>query len=197
MRYFFIALILILCGAAITSEGSAEQPDVATLKARAAELEQQIATLQQELEALRDKIDELSPHPLTPYEALASFKRHPDKPVTVEFGVQRIGYPNGLVIEGDDPAPAIIATWDNFFPGGGTLTAIVPPDVYRKLALPTKDGEKMKLSVGKERQQVVDHIETNGIRVTGIMRENEEGFSGEDYVIRVEKPEDVVLYVRE
>jgi hypothetical protein len=189
-----IILLLILC-AHFTSECPAQQSEVAALEARAAELEQRIAALQQELNEIRDKIAELTPHPLTPYEALVSFERRPDKRITVEFGVAPIGYPSGLVTAGDDPEPAIIATWDNYFHGGGTLTAIVPPNVYRRLSLPTKDGQKVKLTMGRERQQVVDHIEKHGIRVTGVMQPGE-GFSDNDFTIRVKRPEDVQLYIR-
>jgi len=195
MRLYLFPLILLFV-AGVTSDcfAQAQQSEVAALQARAAKLEQQIADLQKELDDVRDKIAELNPHPLTPYEALAAFERHPERPVTVEFGVERIGYPDGLIKDGDDLEPAIIATWDNFFPGGGTLTAIVPPSVYRQLTLPTKDGRTVKLTRGNERQQVVKHIEANGIRVTGIMQRG--GFSDNDYTIQVEKPEDVVLYIK-
>ena len=48
----------------------------------------------------------------------------------------------------------------------------------------------MPLTAGKERQQVVEHVEKHGIRVTGVLRDN--GF--DQYVIVIEDPANVVLY---
>ena len=116
---------------------------------------------------------------------------HPTKPVTVEFGVERIGVPDTLTRVGEDPDPPIIAKSDNYLPGGGTLTAIFPPRVYKKLLLPAKDAKRVPLTAGKERQQVIEHVEKHGIRVTGVLRDK--GF--DQYVIVIEDPANVVLYI--
>jgi hypothetical protein len=78
--------------------------------------------------------------------------------------------------------------------GGGTLTAIIPPAVYRKLKLPAAEPGATPLTPGEERAQVVKHIETHGIRVRGILEPG--GFRDEDYTIEVADPGDVVLYLK-
>jgi hypothetical protein len=170
----------------------AAQPDQAALEQRAASLEKQIGELQRELAQVREALQTRSPRKaVTPHDAVAAFQKNPKQPVTVEFGVERIGYPDAPSRVGDDPEPAISATWDNYLPGGGTLTAIVPPQVYRKLLLPTTDGKTVALAPGKERRQVVEHIERHGLRVTGVLERD--AWNG--YVIRIEDAKNVELYI--
>jgi hypothetical protein len=171
---------------------SAGEDTKAVLEKQAASLEHRIADLQRELAAVRAKLEKLSPQKaLTPAQAVESFRKNPTESVTVEFGVERIGVQDTLTRVGDDPDPSIIAKWDNYLPGGGTLTAILPPSVYKKLLLPTNEGKKVPLTPGSERQQVVDHVEKHGIRVTGLLRDK--GF--DQYVIVVADSEKVVLYI--
>lgn len=167
------------------------------LEVQLAAIEQQAREASTELVALRELLTKHAPaskskrRGVTPPEAVESFRRDPKGPVTVEFGVQRIGYPDGPIAVGDDPEPAIGATWDNYLPGGGTFTAFVPPSVYRQLTLPNPEGPRKPLTPGRERLEVVEHVEQHGIRVTGILRED-----GGHYRIVVDSPDDVVLYIK-
>jgi hypothetical protein len=173
----------------------ADSPDADSLRQRVAAIERLIASLQEELVDIQRRLDK-PPHrkALTPSEAVEQFKRLPQEPITVEFGVEPVGYPDAPSREGDDPEPAISARWDNRLVGGGTLTAIVPPAVYRQLLLPASDGSKRPLALLQERKEVVRHIETHGIRVTGVLKPG--GFQGEDYTIQVTDPVNVVLYIK-
>jgi hypothetical protein len=171
------------------------KPDAQALQQRATDLVRMIADLEQELLRVRRELAKISPRRgVTPQEAVEQFKRFPKEPMTVEFGVERIGYPDSPIRDGDDKEPAIVAKWDNYLVGGGTMTAIIPPKVYRQLVLPTKDGGKVALSPGQERKQVARHIEEHGIRVTGVLEPG--GINNDQYVIRVNEPEDVVLYIK-
>jgi hypothetical protein len=171
------------------------RPDAQALQQRAADIERLIADLERELLLVRRELAKVTPRRgLTPYEAVEQFKRFPKEPVTVEFGVEPVGYPDAPTREGDDPEPAIMARWDNYLVGGGTITAIVPPKVYRQLTIPTKEGGKVALTPGQERKQVVKHIEEHGIRVTGVLEPG--GINNDQYVIRVDEAANVVLYIK-
>jgi hypothetical protein len=184
-----IATLGLMSGILLAAEPADEK---AALEKQAAELRQQIARLQKELEIVEERWQKLAPRrALTPAEAVAAFRTKPENPVTVEFGVLPIGERSGPIAVGEDPDPAIIAVWDNYLPGGGTLTAVIPPGVFKKLQLPNKDGTKNPLKLGEERKQVVGHIETNGIRVTGVLRDH-----GRDrFSITIDDPANVVLYI--
>jgi len=191
------SLVCVLVAMCIASQQEvlATPPDAATLAERARQLAGLIASLEKELAHVRGQLARLPGHRgVTPQEAVDQFQRSPHVPVTVEFGVEPVGYPDAPSRLGDDPEPAISATWDNRLVGGGTLTAIIPPAVYRQLKIPAADGGSTPLAPGQERAQVVKHIETHGIRVTGILEPA--GFQNEDFVIRVNQPEDVVLYIK-
>lgn len=173
----------------------ADPPDEAVLRQRADNIERLIASLESELAHVRGQLATLpSGKGVTPQQAVEQFQRFPKTPVTVEFGVEPIGYPDVLIRPGDDPEPAIWATWDNRLIGGGTLTAIIPPAVYRQLQLPSADGAKTPLTPGQERAQVVSHIEKHGVRVTGILEPT--GFHDRDYLIHVSDPAKVSLYIK-
>ncbi len=190
-----LVCVLVAMGIAGEREVLAAPPDAAALAERAQHLTGLIASLEQELAHVRGQLARLPGRKgITPQEAVEQFKRIPDVPVTVEFGVEPVGFPDAPARQGDDPEPAISATWDNRLVGGGTLTAIIPPAVYRKLKLPATDGSTTPLAPGQERKQVVKHIETHGIRVTGKLQPG--GFSNEDFVILVAEPEEVVLYIK-
>jgi hypothetical protein len=173
----------------------ADPPNAAALAERASNLERLIDSLEEELVHVRRQLAKLPARKgVTPQAAVEQFKKHPKEPVTVEFGVEPIGFPDAPVRQGDDPAPAISARWDNRLVGGGTLTAIIPPPIYRKLKIPTAAGGEISLTPGKERAEVIRHIETHGIRVTGVIEPG--GIQNEDYLIRVIEPGEVVLYIR-
>jgi hypothetical protein len=171
------------------------KPDAQALKQRSADIERLIAELEKELLHVRRELAKVSPRRgVSPQEAVEQFKRFPKEPVTVEFGVEPIGYPDGPIREGDDPEPPIMARWDNYLVGGGTMTAVIPPKLYRQLAIPAKDGSKVPLTPGQERSQVVKHIQEHGIRVTGVLEPT--GINSDQYVIRFDEPENVVLYIK-
>jgi hypothetical protein len=189
-----LVCVLLGIGIATQQQALAAPPDSVALAERAKDIESLIASLEKELAHVRGQLAGLpGRRGVTPQEAVDQFRRWPDVPVTVEFGVEPVGYPDAPTREGDDPEPAISATWDNRLVGGGTLTAIIPPAVYRQLKIPASGGGSTPLAPGQERKQVVKHIETHGIRVTGILQPG--GFQNADFVIRVSKPEDVVLYI--
>jgi hypothetical protein len=191
-----LSLVCVLIGIGIVSqrEALAAPPEAAALAERARDIEGLITSLEKELAHVRGQLARLpGRRGVTPQEAVDQFKRWPKEPVTVEFGVEPVGYPDAPARLGEDPEPAISATWDNRLVGGGTLTAIVPPAVYRQLKIPASDGSSTPLAPGQERKQVVKHIETHGIRVTGILQPV--GFQNQDFVIRVSEPTEVVLYI--
>jgi hypothetical protein len=82
--------------------------------------------------------------------------------------------------------------WDNYLVDGGTLEAVVPPAVYKKLALPGKDNARSPLAVRDARREVVKHVEQHGIRVTGTI----EQVAFNRFVIKVASPEQVALYIK-
>ena len=192
-----VTLVLLLASLAVQIGLAGEplgEPRLNFLRQRAANIERLIADLEKELLEVRRELAKVSRRGMTPHEAVEQFRKFPQEPVTVEFGVEPIGYPDGPIREGEDPEPAIVARWDNYLVGGGTLTAIVPPKVYRQLMLPTQDGGKVPLTPGQERKQVVRHIEEHGVRVTGVLEPG--GINQDQYVIRVDGPEKVVLYIK-
>jgi hypothetical protein len=185
------ALLALTCQAPV----AADPPDEPALRQRADELERLIGSLEKELVHVRRQLARLpARRGVTPEQAVEQFQRFPKEPVTVEFGVEPVGYPDAPARLGEDPEPAISARWDNRLLGGGTLTAIVPPAVYRKLKVPGAAAGAAPPTPGAERAQVVKHIETHGIRVTGVLEPG--GFKNEDYVIQVSDPGDVVLYIK-
>jgi hypothetical protein len=192
-----IAFAFVSFASAADASDPANDARIAALEQRLAALERQVREVREESTALRNakSTNSASQNALrrgvTPAEAVESFRRAPKEPVTVELGVQSIGYPDGPIPIGEDPEPAISATWDNYFVDGGTFTAIVPPAVYRKLTLPGKDGSRTPLTLGAERREVVKHIEENGIRVTGVIVED-----GGHFRIVVDSADDVVLYIK-
>ncbi len=191
----WLASLLLGIATAAQNPLLADSPDHGSLRQRADAIERLIASLQDELAHIRSQLDKPSHRKaVTPQEAVEQFKRFPKEPVTVEFGVEPIGYPDVIVRVGDDPEPPIWARWDNRLVGGGTLTAIVPPAVYRKLTLPATDASQKPLTLRDERKEVVRHIETHGIRVTGILMPG--GLHGEDYTIQITDPANVVLYIK-
>ena len=172
-----------------------ESSDVHTLQQREGDLARKIAELEQELLQVRRALAKATPRRgVTPLTAVERFQRFPKEPVTVEFGVEQVGDTSGLIRQGDDPEPAIVAKWDNYLVGGGTMMAVIAPKAYRQLSLPTLQGDKVALTPGQERREVVKHIQEHGIRVTGVLEPT--GINGDQYVIRVDEPENVMLYIK-
>jgi hypothetical protein len=177
-----------------------------------ARLEKQIADLQPRI-ALQQKIladaqAELKagvrPLAMTPAEAVASFQKDPKQPVTVEFGVAPIGFPDGPSRHIDDAGSPMVLAWDNLFPGGGTFSAVVPRRVYLRLAdfAPAPPnaplgGDAFAVELAGEpssdrlRQRITAHLEANGIRIIGIVERH-----GDNYVINVTDPAQVIVYIK-
>ena len=139
MRLSLVHLGLLVAAIPVASLGigiDAQSPsDKPTLsKARVSRLEKQIADLQPRIAVqqriLADAQAELKagvrPLAMTPAEAVASFEKDPKQPVTVEFGVAPIGFPDGPSRDSDDAGSPMVLAWDNLFPGGGTFSAVVP-----------------------------------------------------------------------
>src|SRR5262245_14988283 len=93
MRSQTLTLALLFAMAVPTLPSRAEEqpsPNPAALQKKLTELGQRIATLQREAGELRQQLDKLSPPKvaiLTPQEAVEAYKKNPNQPVTVEFGV--------------------------------------------------------------------------------------------------------------
>lgn len=183
-----------------------EMVDVAALSRRVAELERALAEVQRDLKLVRQQLDAAQASApkakaLSPQEAVEAFKRQPDRPVTVEFGVERgaDAVLSGLIRAGEDPIGPMRLVWDNRLAGGGEFVAYLPPKVYRRLKgfAPADERAVVEARAGEMaldplRSRVARHIEVNGIRVTGLIKES--GFGG--YYITVERPEDVVTYIK-
>jgi hypothetical protein len=173
-------------------------------KARVARLERQVAELQTRIPVLQKMLDDaqaelregVRPVAMTPAEAVESIQKEPRKAVTVEFGVGPIGFHEGLVRVGDDPLPPMVLTWDNYLPGGGTFSAIVPGRVYARLADFTTASPLDAVTIGENsfeslRRKIARHIEANGVRMIGLVEKHDD-----NYVIHVHEPAQVITYVK-
>ncbi len=173
-------------------------------KARVERLEKQVADLASRMPVLQKMLDDAQaelrhgapPPAMMPIDAVESFKADPKKAITVEFGVQPIGVHSGLVRVGDDPTPPIVLTWDNFLPGGGTFSAIVPGRVYRQLADFPSQTLIDELAAGEGsanslRRRIARHIEANGVRIIGLVEKQDD-----NYVIRVHELGQVITYLK-
>jgi hypothetical protein len=178
--------------------GQARASDPADLRQKLTDLEGRIAALQREAVELRHQLDKLAPPKLAavgPHEAIEAYRKNPNQPVTVEFGVEA---GSGACRTGLGPgADAIIATWDGRFPGGGTLTAILHPSAYVGLKIPSKEigREAVTPPLGDERAAIGRHIDEHGLRVTGVIRQGEGFPRVPSYYIEVDDPAKVVLYI--
>ena len=196
MRSLMLALGLLSALALPSLADDQPGPNPAALHKRLAALEEQIATLQREAGELRQQLDKLAPPRvaiLSPQEAVEAFKKNPGQPVTVEFGVEpgSAGSRTGL-----GPDDLIWATWDNRLVGGGSFSAILFPEAYVGLTIPAKEKGQagVKPPPGGERALVGRHIDVNGLRVTGLIRQRGEASWRADYYIVVDDPTKVVLY---
>ena len=104
-------------------------PSDRTVQERLADIEQRIDELKREVQELRAQLPpEIAGkrRALTPIEAVESFRKNPQQPVTVEFGVLP-GSADELsgLQHLDEPVGPIRAVWDNYLPEGRTFTAPV------------------------------------------------------------------------
>jgi hypothetical protein len=196
MRYLTLTLGLLLPLALPSWADDQPGPDPADLQKKLSELEERIATLQREAAELRMQLDKLTSHKvviLTPQEAVDAYKKNPNQSVTVEFGVE----PGSARIRtGFGHEDAIWAIWDGQLSGGGTFTAILQPRAYMELKIPSKEKGTagVKPPLGGERTFVGRHVDVNGLRVTGQIRQGSEGFWRGDYYMVVDDPSKVVLF---
>jgi len=186
MHSYWIPAVLLPAIVANSAIGDGTSPpDPVVVEQKIAELERRLETIVGELRALRRQ---LVPRVLTPQEAYNSFRRHPEEPVTVEFGVAP-GWGTRFS-EVDYEREPITATWDCFLDDGQTFSVTLTPDVWRALRLPgnPKGAPPSKPLPGDERNAIGKHIEENGLRVTGVLDPD-----GRSMV--VSDPSKVVLYL--
>lgn len=205
MRYCIILMVgACLSRPALATDPAQEAETLAALEQRIARLERLSRELESELAATRRDFERLRPRKtrgVTPQEAVNSCLRDPERPVTVEFGVEPgcAAILDGLIREGEDPVGPMRVVWDNRLTDGKTLTAYLPPKVYRRLKgfAPADEREVVEARPGELasdplRSRVAAHIEENGIRVTGTLREDAFG----NYFIEVADAADVVTYIK-
>jgi hypothetical protein len=199
MRHYLLLSVLVVALASVGASGDVAQPsaskvDTAVLEKRIAELERQLASLQKELQALRSEL-QVQAKPkvvaMTPEEAVASFKLDPKKPITVEFGVESAGWPDGPVAIDEDQMPPLMADWDNRLKNGGKFTLILTAKAIRGLKdvgieLPSAQPAEL---VDLQRLGVLcRHLKGAGVRVTGSVRANRPDERYTDYYIVVDDP---------
>jgi hypothetical protein len=205
MRHvIFVLTCLCFSVPAAGEETATKAADIAALEQRIERLEQQASQLQQDLEAAKQDLQRLAPRKvraMTPQDAVNAFLKQPDQPVTVEFGVEPecAAIFDGLFREGEDPIGPMRAIWDNRLADGKSLTAYLPPKVYRRLkgfapedareVIVPRQGEN---AIDPLRSRVAKHIEENGIRVTGTIQRD----SFENYFIQIDDPANVVTYIK-
>src|SRR5262249_49109298 len=197
MRYFTLTLGLLFPLALPLWADDQPNPDPAALEKKLTELGERIATLQREVTELRNQLDKLTPPKavvLTPQEAVEAYKKNPNQPVTVEFGVE-LGSARFRTGFGEEDS--IWAIWDGQLAGGGTFSAILRPRAYLELNIPSKEKGKaaVKPPAGDERKLVGRHVDENGLRVTGLVRRRGDALPGlEEYYIVIDDPSKVHLF---
>jgi hypothetical protein len=128
---------------------------------------------------------------LTPEQAVSSFKQDPKKPVTVEFGVESAGWPDGPTKVGEDPMPPIMADWDGRLSGGGKFTLILTAKAIRGLkdiGIELPPTQPMGIVDAKRLGLICKHLKGKGVRVTGLIRASRPEHRNTDYYIVVDDP---------
>jgi hypothetical protein len=126
---------------------------------------------------------------MTPEEAVRSYRQHPDKPVTVEFGVESAGWPDAPIPIGEDQMPPIMADWDGRLSNGGKFTLLLTARAIRGLTdvgveLPQSQPAEL---VDSERLDVLcKHLRSKGVRVTGHVKASRPGEAHTDYYVVVD-----------
>jgi hypothetical protein len=198
MRLLLLSVVCVALAAAAQADGPrpVSQADTAALDKRLAELERRLAAVQKELQEVRRELQTEAPAKaavLTPQQAVESFRQDPKRPVTVEFGVETVGWPDGPIPIGEDPMPPILADWDGWLPGGGKFTLVLTSKAIRGLKdigvelppdLPKGAFDLQRLSV------LCKHLKGKGVRVTGVVKTGHPNWSGADYSIVVDDPQD-------
>jgi len=133
MRYFTLTVGLLFPLALPLWADDQTSPDPAALQKKLTELGERLATLQREVTELREQLEKLAPLSavvLTPQEAVEAYKKNPNPPVTVEFGVE-LGSARFRTGFGEEDS--IWAIWDGQLAGGGRFYAILRPKAPRPL----------------------------------------------------------------
>jgi hypothetical protein len=212
-----VALASLVCAADATCDPS-PAPDPATLQKKLIELEEDIAKLQREAAELRVQLDKLAPRRvmiLTPQEAVEAFKKHPDQPVTVEFGVLEgsaanrtgpVARPSIDLVDLKEPGAMrtgpgiggdpIWATWDGYLIGGGQFTVTLTARAYAGLKIPSNAPGQPAVAPppGRERQAIGEHIDDHGLRVTGLVRRAGGAPFQDNYEMVIDDPSSVALF---
>jgi hypothetical protein len=189
-----MALIPSAALAGADPKGSTVEDPAATLEKRLADLERQVAAMHKQLQDARRKLQaQVKPKvaAMTPEEAVKSFQQDPKKPVTVEFGVESAGWPDGPIPIGEDPMPPIMADWDGRLANGGKFTLLLTAKAIRGLkdvgielpsAQPGGPVDAGRLGV------LCKHLKGRGVRVTGLVQASRPGEARTDYYIVVDDP---------
>ncbi len=167
---------------------------VTALVQRVAELERQLAAVQRELQAVRLELDaqvRAKFAAMTPEEAVESFKQDPQKLLTVEFGVESAGWPDGPIPIGEDQMPPIMADWDGKLSNGGRFTLYLKANAIRGLddvGIELPQVQPLGLNDFERLGVLCKHLKGKGVRVTGLVKANRPGEAHTDYSIEVDDP---------
>jgi hypothetical protein len=126
---------------------------------------------------------------MTPAEAGEAFQRDPKQPLTVEFGVESAGCPDGPIPIGEDPLPPILADWDGRLPNGGKFSLLLTAKAIRGLKNVGVDlpaAEPVGLVDQTRLGFLCKHLKGKGVRVTGLIRASRPGEKYTDYQIIVD-----------
>jgi hypothetical protein len=190
-----------MLGVALASAGAGTddpQPPAAdvgqtNLEQRVAELERHIKSLQQELEDIRREMREGRPKipAMTPDEAVRSWQQNPYKLVTVEFGVESAGWPDGPIPIGEDPTPPIMADWDGRLSSGGKFTLLLTAKAIRGLAdvgVDLPESQPARIADLRRVSVLCKHLQSKGVRVTGLVKASRPQERYTDYYVIVDDP---------
>jgi hypothetical protein len=136
--------------------------------------------------------DETKRAAMTPEQAVASFRQDPEKPCTVEFGVESAGWLDGPLRVDEDPTPPILADWDGRLLNGRKFSLFLTGRAIRGLndvgiELPPDQPPGL---VGPQRLGLLcKHLKGRGVRVTGLIRPTRPAETRTDYYIVVDDPD--------
>jgi hypothetical protein len=202
-RYLFVSVLVVGLASVGTSADDAQPPaskvDAAALEKKIADLERQLASLQKELQAVRSELQAQGKSKIvamTPEEAVKSYKLDPKKPVTVEFGVESAGWPDGPVAIDEDPMPPIMADWDNRLANGGKFTLLLMPKAIRGLkdvGIELPSAQPVELVDHKRLGVLCRELKGKGVRVTGSVQASRPQERYTDYYIVVDDADNFAI----
>jgi hypothetical protein len=126
---------------------------------------------------------------MTPEEAVKSFQQNPKRPVTVEFGVESAGWPDGPIPIDEDPLPPIIADWDGRLSDGGKFSLILTAKAVRGLkdiGIELPPEQPAGLFDTQRLSLISKHLKGKGIHVTGFIKASHPAAGDRGYYIVVD-----------